>query len=140
MRRKWGSGPPGGKNDGVRVEIVDELEDFIRRGGLWDPAELRGLIALLETESDEQGDPILRMLTKPLRSLLTRMEMGDVPSRFANDIEGILYPRLWKVMEAVRDELPDGELRTRVEVLNRRLARRFVEEQDGTGPGRVDPL
>ena len=124
----------------MRVEIVDELEDFIRRGGLWDPAELRGLIGLLETESDDQDDPILRMLTKPLVSLLTRMEMGEVPSRFANDIEGILYPRLWKVMEAVRDELPDSELRTRVEVLNRRLSRRFVEEQDGTGPGRVDVL
>ena len=122
------------------MEIVDELEDFIRRGGLWDPDELRGLISLLDTEADAQDDPLLRMLAKPLTSLLTRMEMGEVPSRFANDIEGILYPRLWKVMEAVRDGLPDGELRTRVEVLNRRLARRFVEEQDGTGPGRVDAL
>jgi hypothetical protein len=31
-------------------------------------------------------------------------------------------------MEAARDELPPGELRTRIEVMNRRLARIFAEE------------
>jgi len=28
----------------------------------------------------------------------------------------------------VRDGMPDGELRTRIEVMNRRLSRLFVEE------------
>ncbi|MDQ1403584.1 MAG: hypothetical protein QOG03_1900 [Actinomycetota bacterium] len=113
----------------MRLEIVDELEEFIRRGGLWDPDELSALIVQLNREGDEQHDPIPGMLAKPLASLLTRMRMGDVPPRFADDVEGIIYPRLWKVMEAVRDGLPDGELRTRIEVLNRRLSRRFVEEE-----------
>ena len=31
-------------------------------------------------------------------------------------------------MEAARDELPDTEIRTRIEVMNRRLARVFAEE------------
>ena len=66
-----------------------------------------------------------------MRALLVRMSMGDVPPRMANDVEGILYPRIWKVMEAARDGLPDGELRTRIEVLNRRLSRRLVEERPG---------
>ena len=57
-----------------------------------------------------------------------RLRIGTVDQRMANDVEGIVYPRLWKVMEAVRDGMPDGELRTRIEVLSRRLARRFAEE------------
>ena len=32
-------------------------------------------------------------------------------------------------MEAVRDGMPDGELRTRIEVMKRRLARLFAEER-----------
>ena len=47
---------------------------------------------------------------------------------FAADVEAIIYPRLWKVMEAARDGLPDAEMRTRIEVMNRRLARVFAEE------------
>jgi hypothetical protein len=69
------------------------------------------------------------MLARPFSSLLWRQQMGDLPPRMAHDVEGIIYPRLWKVMEGLRNGLPDGELRTRVEVLNRRLARRFVQER-----------
>jgi hypothetical protein len=98
---------------------------------LWDDAELRALVANLDHESETQHDPIPSLLSRPLRSLLVRMQIGEVPPRMADDVEGIVYPRLWKVMEAVRDGLPDGELRTRIEVLNRRLARRFAEEQPG---------
>ena len=115
----------------MRPALVDELEDFVRRGGLWDRQELDGLITTLERESEETGDPVPRLLAHPLRALLVRLGMGDVPRRMANDVEGILYPRIWKVMEAARDGLPDGELRTRIEVLNRRLSRRLVEERPG---------
>lgn len=108
---------------------MDELEEFVRRGELWDPSELAALIAALENESVETDDPIPAMLAQPFASLLVRQRMGVLTPRMAHDIEGIIYPRLWKVMEAVRGGLPDGELRTRVEVLNRRLARRFVQEQ-----------
>jgi hypothetical protein len=115
----------------MRAALVDELEEFVRRGGLWDRSELDGLVTRLERESEETGDPIPRLLAHPLRALLVRLGMGDVPRRMANDVEGILYPRIWKVMEAARDGLPDGELRTRIEVLNRRLSRRLVEERPG---------
>lgn len=115
----------------MEATLVDELEDFIRRGALWDPADLEALIARLEGEADDHGDPIPRLLAHPLRALLVRLSMGDVPTRLANDVEGIVYPRIWKVMEAARDGLPDGELRTRIEVLNRRLSRRLVEERPG---------
>jgi hypothetical protein len=113
----------------MQLELADELEEFVRRGSLWDATELGTMISRLERVSDVTNDPIPRMLSRPLASLLVRLRMGEPAPRFANDVEGIVYPRLWKVMEAVRDGMPDGELRTRIEVLNRRLARRFAEEQ-----------
>jgi hypothetical protein len=115
----------------MRAQLVDDLEEFIRAGRLWDQGDLGGLISRLEEETEETGDPLPQMLSRPLSSLLWRMKLGEIDGRFANDVEGIIYPRLWKVMEAVWDGLPDGELRTRIEVLNRRLARRFAEEQPG---------
>jgi hypothetical protein len=115
----------------VQPALVDDLEEFIRRGGLWQHDELQALIERLEREADDTGDTIPRLLAHPLRALLVRMGMGDVSTRMANDVEGIIYPRMWKVMEAARDGLPDGELRTRIEVLNRRLSRRLVEERPG---------
>lgn len=115
----------------MRPEVVDDLEEFIRAGRLWHEEDLSALVARLERESDETDDPLPRMLSRPLSSLLWRMRIGELPPRFADDVEGIIYPRLWKVMEAVWEGLPDGELRTRIEVLNRRLARRFAEEQPG---------
>lgn len=118
-----------GDDGGVRPSIADELEEFVRRGELWDPEELASLISRLEAESAETNDPIPAMLARPFSSLLWRQQMGDLPPRMAHDVEGIIYPRLWKVMEGLRNGLPDGELRTRVEVLNRRLARRFVQER-----------
>jgi hypothetical protein len=113
----------------MQLELADELEEFVRRGSLWDPDELGAIVSRLEHASDASDDPIPRLLSRPFASLLVRLRMGDMAPRFADDVEGIVYPRLWKVMEAVRDGMPDGELRTRIEVLNRRLARRFAEEQ-----------
>ena len=94
----------------MRLETVDELEDFVSRGALWDDAELSQLIAHLEQEADANNDPIPRLLSQPLRSVLVRMQMEHISPRMVNDVEGIVYPRVWKVMEAVRDGLPDGEL------------------------------
>ncbi len=122
--------PPGYPYDGaMRLELADELEEFVRRGELWDADVLETLVAALEREAETTSDPIPAMLAQPFSSLLLRQRMGDLPPRMAHDIEGIIYPRLWKVMEGVRAGVPDGELRTRVEVLNRRLARRFVQER-----------
>jgi hypothetical protein len=110
--------------------LVDDLEEFIRAGSLWDPPALEGLIERLEDEARTTHDAIPQMLAHSLRAVL-RIGMGGVGQRMTNDVEGILYPRIWKVMEAARDGLPDGELRTRIEVLNRRLSRRLVEENPG---------
>jgi hypothetical protein len=118
-----------GQNGRVRPDVVDELEEFVRRGGVWDPDDLDALVLLLEDEAVQEHDPIPHLLAQPLRALRVRLGMGDIMPRMANDVEGILYPRIWKVMEAARDGLPDGELRTRIEVLNRRLSRRLVEER-----------
>lgn len=115
----------------VRTALIDDLEEFVRRGQLWDPAELEAIIDRLEREAVETHDPIPSMLARPFNSLLVRQQIGVLSPRMAHDLEGIVWPRLWKVMEAGRAGLPDGELRTRVEVMNRRLARRFAQEQSG---------
>jgi len=112
----------------VRLELVDEIEEFVRRGRLWHEEDLNDLIARLEQEAEATDDPIPRQLSAPLRALLVRMRIGAVPNRLASDVEGIVYPRLWKVMEAARDGLPDAEIRTRIEVFNRRLSRTFAQE------------
>ncbi len=74
-------------------------------------------------------DPLPAQLARPLASVLWRLQLGPVPTRLAADIEAVAYPRLWKVLEAVRGGLPDGELRTRIEVMGRRLSRTFAEER-----------
>jgi hypothetical protein len=122
MRRSWA------KMRAVRPRLVDELEEFIRDGALWDREALERVIGRLEDESHDTDDPVPQMLAHALRAIDLRIGMGEIPQRLANDLEGIVYPRIWKVMEAARDGLPDGELRTRIEVLNRRLSRRLVEE------------
>lgn len=103
----------------------------MRTGSLWDAPALDQIIQRLEDESRLQDDPVPQMLAHALRAVLLRLQMGEVSQRMTNDVEGIVYPRIWKVMEAARDGLPDGELRTRIEVLNRRLSRRLVEERPG---------
>jgi hypothetical protein len=112
----------------VRLALVDELEEFVRRGGLWDAPLLAALIGSLEADAADHGDAVAGLLTGPLRSVGLRRQLGEVPRRVACDVEGIVYPRLWKIMEAVRDDMPEGELRIRIEVFNRRLARCFADE------------
>ena len=112
----------------MRPELVDEIEEFVRKGQLWHVDHLNDLIGRLEAEAEATDDPIPRQLSAPLRALLVRMRIGEVSNRLASDVEGVIYPRLWKVMEAARDGLPDGELRTRIEVFNRRLSRMFAQE------------
>jgi hypothetical protein len=117
----------------MRLALVDELEEFVRRGALWDTTELDALIALLEADAVAESDAIAGLLSQTLRSIGLRAQLGEIPKRVAGDVEGIVYPRLWKIMEAVRDDMPDGELRIRVQVFNRRLARCFAAEQlDGS--------
>ena len=124
---------PGRHNGRVRLALVDQMEEFVRAGGLWDESQLGALIAALEADAADRGDVIAGLLTQPLRSIGLRAQQGEISHRVACDVEGIVYPRLWKIMEAVRDDMPDGELRIRIEVFNRRLARCFADEQLAAG-------
>lgn len=112
----------------MRLRMVDELEEFLAQGDLWDDGELGALLARLEAESDATGDSVPRQLAGAMRSLVLRKQSGEVSRRLTYEVEGVLIPRLWKVMEAARQGLPDAELRTRVDGLNRGLARLFVAE------------
>ena len=112
----------------MREALLDVLEGYLSSDDLWDEDNLRGLVTWLEAEAQTTGDPVPEWLCPPFRALLLRLEMGEVPRRLAFELESIIVPRVWKVMEADRDGLPDGELRTRIEVFNRRLARTFAHE------------
>jgi hypothetical protein len=86
------------------------------------------MVDLLTSESDASGDPLPARLGRFLDAVKIRMQISDVPGSLRVQIDAIVYPRVWKVIEGIRDGLPDAELRTRIEVMNRRLARLFVEE------------
>jgi hypothetical protein len=128
-----------GQDRVVRTAAMEDLEAFIGGGQLWEPEALAALIARLEAAAAEDGDVTLGQVARFLHSVLVRQQIGPVPARLAADIEGIVYPRLFKVMEALWDDLPAGELRTRIEVMNRRLSRLFATEavagpSNGEGP------
>lgn len=112
----------------MRLELMDDLEEFVRTGKLWSAEELQAMVDRLNAEGEATQDELPGRIGRFLESVLLRMRLGDVPVGLACDIEGIVYPRLWKVMEGVRDGMPDGELRTRIEVMNRRLSRLFAAE------------
>jgi hypothetical protein len=119
----------GGHNGRVRPSLADELEEFVRAGALWDLEARNSLIASLEVDAAGADDSLAALLIRSLRGVGLRAEMGPIPRRVAKDVEGIAYPRLWKIVEAIRDQVPDGELRVRIDVFNRRLSRCFVDEQ-----------
>ena len=112
----------------VRTDLADDLEEFVRRGQLWDDAGCASMVDRLIEESETTDDPLPARLGRFIEAVLIRSRLGDVSTRLVCDIEAIVYPRVWKLIEAVRDGMPDGELRTRIEVKNRRLSRLFVEE------------
>ncbi|MGI9120189.1 MAG: hypothetical protein ACR2G7_08745 [Acidimicrobiales bacterium] len=107
----------------MRAEVVEELEGFIARGDLWRPDKLDAMVEHLEVEDD----PVARQLGANLDKVLRRSRRQALPLRLAADIEGVVYPRLWKLMEAVWDGLPECELQIRVEALVHRLAPLLTE-------------
>jgi hypothetical protein len=109
----------------VNSQLADELERFIERDAIWDVAELARYARRLGAAS-ETGAVV--DLAHAFAALRLRLQMCEMNPRLRRDVEGVFYPRLWKVIEAVRDELPESEQLVRMQVLNRRLARLFVEE------------
>jgi len=112
----------------MRVEVAEQLEAFVGSGALWDDGAVADLVAWLLAESESTDDPLPGRVGRFLDAVRLRQLVSDVSAPKRAEIEAIVYPRLWKVIEAIRSGLPDGEVRTRVDVMNRRLARLFVEE------------
>ncbi len=108
-------------------EVVAFLEQLFDDGFVWDEAELADLAARLTALG---GSPVAE-LAHGFGGVRLRLEQGDVPEPLRREVEAVIYPRLWKVLEAVRAGLPEGEQRARVQVLNRRLARLLAAEADG---------
>src|SRR5207245_10574406 len=79
-----------GDHGDVRAELVDEIEEFVRRGKLWHADDLNDLIARLESEADDSNDPIPRQLSGPLRAVLVRMRIGEEHEGLASDVEGMV--------------------------------------------------
>jgi len=115
----------------VAREVVAFLEQLFDDGFVWDESELADLAGRLTALG---GSPVAE-LAHGFGGLRLRLEQGEVPEPLRREVEAVIYPRLWKVLEAVRTGLPEGEQRARVHVLNRRLARLLAAEADGTLPG-----
>ena len=110
------------------MQVADELEEFGRLGNLWDEQECGAMVQRLAAETDQTGDPLPGRLGRFLEAVSIRTRISEVPGALRVQIDAIVYPRVWKVIEGIRDGMPDAELQTRIEVMNRRLARLFVEE------------
>jgi hypothetical protein len=105
-------------------DVVAFLEDLFETGFMWDEAELAELAGRLDALA---GSPVAE-LAQGFTAVKLRLEMGEIPDSRRREVEAVIYPRLWKVLEAVRAALPEGEQRARVRVLNRRLARLLAGE------------
>lgn len=107
-------------------DVVAFLEQLFETGFTWDEPELAELSGRLEALG---GSPVAE-LAHGFAGVRLRLQMGDIPEPLRREIEAVIYPRLWKVLEAVRAGLPEGEQRARVHVLNRRLARLLASEAE----------
>ncbi|HEX6380501.1 MAG TPA: hypothetical protein VF180_04595 [Acidimicrobiia bacterium] len=107
-------------------QVVAFLEQLFETGFTWDEAELADLSGRLEALD---GSPVAE-LAHGFAGVRLRLQMGDMAEPLRREVEAVIYPRLWKVLEAVRAGLPEGEQRARVHVLNRRLARLLASEAE----------
>jgi hypothetical protein len=105
-------------------DVVGLLEQIFETGFEWDEAALADVARRLRALG---GSPVAE-LHHGFAGIGLRMAEGDVPEPLRREIEAVVYPRLWKVLEASRAGLPEGEQRARVDVLNRRLARLLAAE------------
>lgn len=108
----------------MEPDVVAFLEDLCETGFSWDEAALGDLAGRLGA----LGRSPVGELAHGFAGLQLRLRMGDMPEPRRREVEAVVYPRLWKVLEAVRTQLPEGEQRARVQVLNRRLARLLAAE------------
>ena len=112
-------------------DVVAFLEQLFDAGFAWDEADLADLADQLGALG---GSPVAG-LAHSFTGVRIRLGLGEVTEPLRREVEAVIYPRLWKVLEAVRAGLPEGEQRARVQVLNRRLARLLATEPDPLAPG-----
>jgi hypothetical protein len=110
----------------VAQDVVAFLEQLFEAGFTWDEVELADLCDRLGT----LGVSPVAELAHGFAGVRLRLQMGDMGEPLRREVEAVIYPRLWKVLEAVRAGLPEGEQRARVHVLNRRLARLLASEAE----------
>jgi hypothetical protein len=110
----------------VTPDVVAFLEQLLDTGFTWDEAELADLSDRLAA----LGRSPVAELAHGFAGVGLRLGRGELPERLRPEVEAVIYPRLWKVLEAVRAGLPEGEQRARVQVLNRRLARLLANEAE----------
>ncbi|HTC82418.1 MAG TPA: hypothetical protein VK848_12865 [Acidimicrobiia bacterium] len=110
----------------MQPEVIGLLEQIFETGFEWDEPGLASLARRLRALG---GSPVAE-LADGFDSVRLRLEAAEVPEPLRREVEAVVYPRLWKVLEAVRAGLPEGEQRSRVQVLNRRLARLLAAEAD----------
>ena len=110
----------------MRPGVITVLEDIFETGLAWDTAALDELARRLEA----LGDSPVAELSEGFAGVRLCLEGGEISEQRRREIEAVIYPRLWKVLEALRAGLPEGEQRTRVQGLNRRLARLLATEPD----------
>ena len=110
----------------MKPDVITVLEDIFETGLTWDASALDDLAQRL----DGLGDSPVAQLSEAFVGVRLRLETGEVSEPLRRQVEAVIYPRLWKVLEALRAGLPEGEQRARVQVLNRRLARLLATEAD----------
>ncbi len=98
-------------------DLDDELERLIEQDAVWDSVELGRCAERLALSTD----PPAASLARCFSVLQGHLEDAAMNDRLRRNVESVLYPRLWKVVEAVRDGLPSGEQLTRVRALELRL-------------------
>jgi hypothetical protein len=103
----------------VEPDVITVLENFLEGGLTWDEAALDGLS---ESLAGLDGSPVAE-LAGGISGVRRRLAAGGMTEPQRREVEAVIYPKLWKVLEAVRSGLPEGEQRARVQVLNRGLAR-----------------
>ena len=110
----------------VDRDVAEEIEEFVRRGGATSSTELEQLGAHLA-----RSGPVGSHLGSVLAPWQAVVGSGPVSATRQIDVEALVYPRLWRIIEAVRDDLPVGEIENRV----RGLEVRLTELLDRPDPG-----
>jgi len=75
----------------MRMEVADELEEFVRLGHLWSNERCSAIVDRLNAESEESGDPLPGRLGRFLDAVNIRTRLADVPSGLRVQIDAIVY-------------------------------------------------